>query len=225
MDLPRYYYAGEFAPFEDLFRTAGARPVVFEAGDYLTGPGKWTGQCYYVQKGLHILSGGRAWDSRSFFWIYGPGSLFPFVCSPATPPWDPPLAARAVTRAEALVLSTETLTSLTRENGDLALAALRHYSDLQYLNMVQRVFQSREDSLFKVGSFLYMYSQAQPEDDRFHLTQEQVGSFVGLSRMQISRVFRELRENGFIATGRNWVQVTDPDGLRDWCLALMEREE
>lgn len=225
MDLPRYYYAGEFTPFEDLFRAAGARPVVFEAGDYLAGPGKWQGQCYYVQKGLHILSGGRAWDSRSFFWIYGPGSLFPYVCGDYGFRGEPLLSTQAVTRVEALAFPMETLARLTAENGQLALAAIRHYSDLQYLHMVQRVYQSKEDSLFKVSSFLYMYSQAQPEEDKFHMAQEQVGSFVGLSRMQVSRVFRELREKGFIATGRNWVQVTEPDGLRDWCLALMEREE
>lgn len=126
---------------------------------------------------------------------------------------------------EALVLPAETLTRLTAENGQLALAALRHYGDLQYLHMVQRVYQSKEDSLFKVGSFLYMYSQAQPEEDKFHMAQEHVGSFVGLSRMQVSRVFQTLRKMGFITTGRHWVQVTDPDGLGELCMDLMEREK
>lgn len=219
MALPKYYYAGDFTPFEALFRASG-REKTFQSGEYLLSPGKGEESCYYIETGLCVLQGSRGDGRDSLMLGLGLGSLYPFVCGDYGFGGEGWLACRAVTETRALVLTREELGRMVEENGRLALAAIRHHCELEHLLTMQRILHSGTSSRFRVGSFLYL---TQLDSGRpLPLAQEDIANFVDLSRMQVSRVFRELRQLGLIQTGRHQIRVADPERLRQWCMVQME---
>ena len=48
---------------------------------------------------------------------------------------------------------------------------------------------------------------------RVPLSQQQIGDFLGLSSVHVSRTFREFREEGLILRKRCWVELPDHDAL------------
>lgn len=219
MALPKYYYAGDFTPFEALFRGTG-RARTFQSGEYLLSPGKGEENCYYIEAGLCVLQGSRGDGRDNLMMGFGPGAVYPFACGDYGFGGEGWTACRAVTETRALVLSREELGRMVEENGRLALAAIRHHCELEHLLTMQRILHSGTSSRFRVGSFLYL---TQLDSGRpLPLAQEDIADFVDLSRMQVTRVFQELREGGLIEVGRHRVKVTDPEGLRRWCEKLLE---
>lgn len=223
LQMPKYYFSGEFTDFEPLFLRLGGQVQTYEPGEFLARAGEWAGRCFYVRRGVHVLSGVREDGRDSLMLLFGPGSVYPFACQRGDLFQEFFLSSRAVSRVEALVLTREQLAAAVEESGKLALAAIQQHCELEHLLLMQRLFHSGGAPRFKVGSFLYLYDQARPEvGDALYLTQENVASFVDLSRMQVSRVFRELRRLELIQTGRHQIRVTDPEGLRRWCEERME---
>lgn len=223
MQMPKYYFSGEFTAFEELFLRLGAQVRTYQPEDFLARAGEWEGRCFYVRRGVHVLSGVREDGRDRLMLLFGPGSVYPFACERGDLLQDQFLSSRAVTEMEVLVLTREQLAAGVEESGALALTAIQQHCELEHLLLMQRLFHSGGAPRFKVGSFLYLYDQARPEvGDALYLTQENVANFVDLSRMQVSRVFRELRRLGLIQTGRHQILVTDPDGLSEWCMEQME---
>lgn len=70
-------------------------------------------------------------------------------------------------------------------------------------------------------NFLYLWNLNRGgSDPRSFLSQEEVAAIVGLSRVQVARVFGRLRQEGLLTTGRHWFRVMDMDRLRRECAEL-----
>ena len=67
-------------------------------------------------------------------------------------------------------------------------------------------------------SFLYLYLYYKPEQNNMvDLSQEEIASITGLSRMQVSRVLAPLRDNDVITTKRGKIVVQDMERLKEQC--------
>lgn len=223
MKMPKYYFSGEFNAYEDLFRRVGGQEKSYAPNEYLARAGEWEDRCFYIKKGVHVLSGTREDGGSTLMMIFGPGSVYPFACGEDDLFQDRHLSSQAPCPVEAIVLTRKQLEAAVEQSGPLAKEAIRQHCEMEHLLLMQRLFHSKGASRLKVGSFLYLYNEVRPEaGDGLLLTQENVASFVDLSRMQVTRVFRELRDLGLIRTGRRQIQVVDPAGLQKWCMECME---
>lgn len=223
MGIPKYYFAEEFRAFEGELLRLGARPVTFGAGEYLSRPGEDMNTCYYLQKGFINLAALDEEGGEYTLMFFGPGAIHPCVCGEYGFTLEKQLINRATQEVEALALPAKALEQLVRENGEFALTAIRHHCALENSLMTQRLFSEGLNSWYKVCNFLYLWNLNRGgTDPKSFLSQEEVAAIVGLSRVQVARVFARMRQEGLITTGRHWFQVMDMDRLRERCADLVE---
>lgn len=140
MNIPKYYFAGEFWAFEGELLRLGARPVRFGAGEYLSRPGEDMNTCYYLKTGFINLAALDEKGGESTLMFFGPGAIHPCVCGEYSFTLEKQLTNRATQEVEALALPAQALGRLARENGDFALAAIRHHCAIENSLMTQRLF-------------------------------------------------------------------------------------
>ena len=70
----------------------------------------------------------------------------------------------------------------------------------------------------KVGNILYLLASNELfKDNIIELTQEEIASLIGASRIQVARVLHFLRENKIIKTNRNTIKILDMKKLSELC--------
>lgn len=82
------------------------------------------------------------------------------------------------------------------------------------LNLAKRSARQRIAHLFYEIFLRLQRFQSMPiHTFRVPLSQQQIGDFLGLSSVHVSRTFREFREEGLILRKRSWVELPDHNAL------------
>jgi len=221
MLLPRFRFSGEFTEFEDAIRAFGVR-TTFDAGDYLCPPGEALDRCYYLLGGTARMSVLTDNDKDLVIGLWSAGSLFPLVATEQEFTLEPFVTLKALTAVETLVLTADDIRSLCRTNPDFAIATIDHYCRYTNLMLVRDILLTVNSSLEKVCNFLYLYWYNDPDrSDILPLTQDEIAGITGLTRVQVTRVITELRDEGVVATARGKVSLLDVNALKSHCLSLV----
>lgn len=65
------------------------------------------------------------------------------------------------------------------------------------------------------GSLFFIYLRGFPPSGQcIDLSQEEVASILGVSRVQVARVYQRLRKEGIIFSSRKRIQVIHPEGMK-----------
>ena len=223
MLLPRYYFADEFTDFDAEIEDCAGERVSFEAGEYLCPPGQALYNCYYITEGIARFSvlTDNAKDRTVAFW--GVGSIFPIIATVQDFTLEPFLMLSAVTRVTALALTPDDIGHLCAIDSAFSVAVIDHYGRYTNLMLVRDVLLSDNTSMEKVCNFLYLFWENNPSRSMdLPLSQDDIASITGLTRVQVTHVCADLREEGTISTARRKITILDVGKLKQHCLALTD---
>ena len=127
---------------------------------------------------------------------------------------------RAFTDMEVTSFSYETLRRMCVDDGELAAEILEQNCDFISYLFYQDMNRAYTSTPEHVCDILYLYLlNVEPKDGIIPFSQSELASLVGISRPQIERILKSLREKQVLSTMRGGVQITDISKLYDACSA------
>lgn len=170
---------------------------------------------FYVKSGIYQCAVLTENGSECLLAYFGKGSLYPVKCRQFDFTIEGGFSLRALTDLEVWQLNPEGLQALIRENAELAVKAIDFHTLYSNMLTARILMQHDESSESKVCNFLYMYMQYAPKHEkRLMITQEEVAAATSLSRIQVARVYRKLKEEGIIESLRGGVVICNTHKLR-----------
>lgn len=143
-----------------------------------------------------------------------PGSILGAVSLFASP-FSMPASVQAVTDAEILAMSAHSIKRAAQRDIDVARALLDELSD-RVMSFIAEIPGSAFATVRqRVARHLLDLATAtqRGRDLTVTISQQELADAVGSVREVVVRTLRELREQGFIATGRRGITVLDPQRL------------
>lgn len=223
MQLPRYFFENEFTVFEQDIIDQGAIQVNFMPGEYLSAPLELMEKCYYIKSGLAKLCILNDVGNVNSIMLFGPGEINPCVCGTYAFTLERYITVQAMTHVITFALSSEKVNYLMTKDYRFSAAVVEHYCRIANLMMVKDMLSNGVDSQSRVCNFLYLFSLNNPSPGKYiKLTQDDIASFVGLSRIQVARILGRLRAEEIIETRREMLRIIDLLKLKSKCSSIIE---
>ena len=172
---------------------------------------------YYILDGIAALKIINESGLEQILFYLCKGSLYPINTIKTPLSMDGYLHVIAVTDLTVLTFPAGLLSKMIEESHGFAEAAIEHYVKYTNVLLCKILLHSYNDSTKCVCSFLYLHHVYYVTNNIINLTQEQIGQLLGLSRVQVARVFSILREENIIETKRNNIIVLNPERLKIKC--------
>jgi len=220
-----YYFEGQFRAYEQDFLKECPVKKTFAAGDFLSPPSSTFDMCYYFLSGLvrcYALSdsGGQS----PILQFYGPGSMAPCYVQAYDFTIEPFLVIQALTPVEALAIPIPVFDRMLVSDPDLARDTLA-FQIRQKNNVIVRLQQMSSVTSYQiVCNMLYLLAAHDTGVSSRHtlnISQESLADLCCLSRMQVTRVLRALREEGIIETRRKSLYVKNMQALHAHCSSIV----
>ncbi|MBQ5951452.1 MAG: Crp/Fnr family transcriptional regulator [Lachnospiraceae bacterium] len=227
MNPPCYYFENQFTRYEADFLKASSDRRSFAAGEFLSPPSSAFHTCYYFLSGLvRCYAIADTGGQSPILQFYGPGSMAPCYGQAHDFTVEPYLIIQAISPVEALAIPIPVFGKMLTENPDLARDVLS-FQIHQKNNVIVRLLQISSVTSYQiVCNMLYLLCEQDTRLSHGHalaLSQESLADLCCLSRMQITRVLRKLREEGIVETKRKALLVKDINALREHCSSLVDR--
>ena len=131
----------------------------------------------------------------------------------------------AVSDMEVIAFPAMNVIPMTQQDNGFTVAVLNYYCRYANLMLTRTLLNTYNDTVQLVSSVLYLMAHSYPmQNNTLDITQEELASIIGLSRMQITRVLGELRQNEIVKTNRGRIIVQDIKTLKLYCSAVVESE-
>lgn len=219
MLMPSYLLAGEFKQFETDIRNMSSDIMSFKKGEAIISLGAKRPFCYYVIEGLATFSIIHESGRNKTCNFRGNGTIFPLYYGYHATIMEQYMEVRAFTDMETIRLTRNQLHLLMAKYNRFAITMSDCYC--KYATMLQYDLSSQmfDNALVKVSNFLYLYlTYMQPVvPNVIELSQEDIGSTIGLSRSNTSRALGVLKNEGIIRNNRGLIQVVNMEKLIEYC--------
>lgn len=220
MEQTRFYFADHFTPFYPKLARLAWQQKQVPAGHVLAAAGQEITDLFYIIQGFCCFSLVDDQGNEAIQSFHGPGSLYPVKCRQFHFVLEPAFRYVALSPAQVLCLKPEAVQSLVRTDPDFAVAALDFHTVYANMQSARLVIHQNVCAVQKVATFLYLaYPAWRQQGQGIGLTQEQVAAVLGVSRVQVARAYRVLRQQKAIATHRSGVTILDMEKLREHCSA------
>lgn len=225
MILPRFYFSDDFASFEELVLQNGGTLKKFEKGQVLEDAHSVNLTSYFIKKGIAKLSCLNEEGKERVLLFHGKGSIYPVNCIGDHFPTEDFMLFTAVSDMEVLAFPAMNVIPMTAQDHDFTVAVMNYYCRYANLMLTRSLLVTYNDTMQLVASVLYLMAKSHPtQDNILDITQEELGNITGLSRMQITRVLGDLRQDNIVKTNRGKIVVLDAAGLKSRCSAVVEEE-
>lgn len=217
MLVPDFFLEEHFSLYEDVIRKYSAGPKKISKGTILHDAQAEEKISYYILDGIAALKITNETGLEQILFYLCKGSLYPINTIQTPLSMDGYLHVIAVTDLTVLTFPARTITKMLDESRGLSEAVIEHYVKYTNVLLCKILLHSYNDSTKCICSFLYLHHIYYATNDIINLTQEQIGQLLGLSRVQVARVFGILRQENIIKTKRNNIMVLDPVRLKIKC--------
>lgn len=220
--LTRYYYIDEFSKYSHIFREYPHEEQAFPKGSYLCPPGSELTKVFWVEEGLTKLSVAHETGEEKIFGFWGRGSIFPIICTEQKFNLEYSLLMQAVTDVKAMAFAPEVFKSILKEHSGVMYEVIDHYCRFCNMLLFNATTQSYEPVLTRICNILYTYLYyIQPPDSCVELSQEDIASIIGSTRVTVAREIAGLKKRGVIRTTRKKIYVLDREEIKksasDFC--------
>lgn len=218
MKEPSYIYANSMARFrEGLASSVPNVPMSFAKGDYVWELGKYIDRVYYIDAGVIKTSVVHEDGYTKTLYFSGRGSVYP-GCHDTQFNIEKSLVSTAVVPVQALSFRRSDFLAYAKRTPELMAALLELYATWINLHIYESAHQEYNSAFRRLCNVLYLISNSDGRiSSRIELTQQDLADILALERENVSRFLSRLRKEGVVATGRGWLEVTDPDTLLDYC--------
>lgn len=217
---PKIYLSSYIRDFSDKESRYGLTRRKIKKGELLTVPGTINNTTHFIHRGMMHLSLTHHSGNVKSLVFYGPNTIFPLGVVPHETPIGYEMELRAFTDMEVTSFPYGTLRRMCVEDGELAAEILEQNCDFISYLFYQDMNRAYTSTPEHVCDILYLYLlNVQPRDNIIPLSQSELASLVGISRSQIERILKSLREKQVIATLRGGIQIMDLRRLHEACSA------
>ncbi len=198
----------------------------YQRGEYLCLEGDDAHHLYIVRSGLMRVERATKQGRVVLLALYGPGDIFGELA--VLDGSVRSASAKVIETVEAQVVPAQQVTALLLAEPEVLLSLTKSIVS-RLRELTDQLVQSGERSISsRVAARLVAiidssgYGEETNEFSlRMPISQEELGEWSGLSREATAKALRELRTLGVLSTGRQRLQVHEPDRLR----AIAERGE
>lgn len=223
MLIPRFYFTDDFTQFENILVQKGATKRFFSRGTQIWAATSPNRKAYYVLDGVAKFFAINDNGEEVIFFFMGHGSIYPLICMNDYFTLEPFLRFSAGTDCTMLEFPVELIEEILYQNPDFGISAIDHYCKYTNALLTKLLINSYHDMEQRVYSFLYFYVQNKPEfDSTITLSQEELASTISVSKPQLARILKKLRDRGIIATKRRGITILAPDELKQLCNDMVQ---
>lgn len=218
--VPKLYLSGYIKGFDKHIRAHSLTRRFYKKGELLTVHGEINNTAHYIHSGIFHLSLTHSSGNLKSMNFFGPETIFPLGVVPHENLIDYEMVIRAFTDVEVYSFPYPVLRQICVEDGETAAMILEQNCDFIGYLFYQDMNHAYAPTCIRVCDILYLYLESiKPLHDVISISQEELAHLVGVSRPQLERVLKGLREQHMIATTRCSIQVIDRPLLRASCSA------
>ena len=202
-----------FRPYRELIQAHGGSPLRFEKGREITSGSARAQGLYFLLDGVVKVS---VFNAQGYERILGYHKQNTFFAMDALRPEETLLVTTtAVTNVSALSIPPETLHALMQDSVSFAEELVKYYGDVLRLMCYDAESQTSGGTLTRLANFLVLYMQS--SDYRrlgyIPLSQAELASAIGTSRIQVARICAELKAQGTIAVQKRRLYILDQERI------------
>ncbi len=217
--LSRYYFDHQFDQFEDIIASYATSSAVYTVGSTMNRFACPLDTIFYIKSGVFKVIALTDTGTEITACFLGPGSLYPPKRQSFHFSIENFMRFEAVTPVEALLLPVENVEQLFLAHPEIALCAIDSRT-LELNLMTARIMQTAINAKQKICNFLYLF-YVDMKNVQLPLSQQDVASMTESSRIQVARVYQQLREENIIESSHRNVKILDPDRLYQHCTRLL----
>ena len=176
--------------------------VIFEQGDVGNG-------FYYIKDGLIKIVSTRSDKNERILDIAGPGLLIGEQIIDQLPYYS-----TAISQADSVLyyFTKKDYENLTRKNPDV-ITLLAHSLILKEKLLINNINATGTDSDYQIAhSLLYLMESYHSKE--INLTQQDLSSYVGLTRITVYKVLKSWASEGILSIKNRKIYIIDPNALR-----------
>ena len=212
---PFYLFTGDYAEFREYFRSFPHQRKFFRAGEQLWESGNPQGLTHYIITGTAVVYAVHEEGHRKIICFHGPDTVYP---GPHRPDYrlEQSMVTEALTDMEVMEFLPEHYAEILESNHDLGTRMVEWYGAFCNLLLFETVHQNYNSALVKLCNLLLILDR---DLSSMEVTQNELADILGMSRVQVARELKKLRDEGIVATSRGKLRVIDMEGLEKNCSA------
>lgn len=215
---PKIYLCDYIRGFSDKEARYGLARRKYKKGELLTVHGVINNTSHFIHSGMLSLSLTHDSGNLKSLVFYGPNTVFPLGVVPHETPIGFEMVLRAFTDVEVTSFSYEQLRKMCADDGEFAAQILEQNCDFIGYLFYQDMNHAYTSTLELVCDILYLYLlDVKPQNNVIPLSQSDLANFVGISRQQLERILKNLREQKILSTKRGSIQIDDIRLLYEAC--------
>ena len=222
--FPWFSLSGYLNDFEQYILEKGGKEERLQKGTYPVGHGRLRDRAFYICEGgaQLFIEHDRG---RKALALFGEGALFAAGLYSDVLRYDFGLVLEVNTQMRTYSLRESVFQEMLRENGDFAFAVMDEMRELMgclLFDMENQVFETGKSRLCDI---LYLCEEFGKEGGaEVHVSQSELASIAGISRVQAERILRSLRKEGVIETRREKIIIRQPEVLLSYCTMKLQNE-
>lgn len=214
MLVPRYIFKNDFAQFYDLLQTYPHKVHSFAPGQYMWSPDEPLDTIHFIIKGLVKTSLEHEDGYSKIISFHGTRTIFPGFHQEDFK-LERSLSSVAIIPSETLAFSRPVFQTIIEEHQAVAFTLINMYARYINLLLYETGHQEYNTAFVKLCNLLYLLSSE--EDNQLHLTQEELATVLGISRVTLARYLSRLRQENIIETGRKSLNIKHRNALKAYC--------
>jgi len=221
MQIPRNYYQEDFSEFAEILAAEANNSITsYKPGEYLKPMGKIHSSIFYIIDGMAYLSLHTDEGKEKIVHFNGAGALTPLYKGTEAFTIELAVSIRASTHVKAYQLTLSQFKKIMDENPDLKDKMFSYTIRKICLLLYESVNQLYNNTITKTCNFLFLFFHNSKQDGKeipLKLSQEKLSTAIGVSRVQATRVLRQLQEKGIVSVHRNNITLLDKKRLQELC--------
>ncbi len=215
--ISKYYFENDFSKFESYIKAVGRLQRSYSPGDIISSQADTLNKGYYILDGIMKVSIGITDKNEKTIALFGPGSIFPLGVNEHHYTLEYAIVENALTKVDALEFSFWDIRRMVQENSELRLRMLEHYCDFTSFLFYEIASLSSSSVSTKIISILCsLATSSMFANKKISLSQSEIATLAGSSKIQIARAYRVLKEKGLIEVHRNSITIRDLKKLQQF---------
>ncbi|MDO5294706.1 MAG: Crp/Fnr family transcriptional regulator [bacterium] len=216
--MRKYYFEHDFSKFETLIQAYDIKEKSYSAKQLVSSQNETLRYGYFIKSGVLKLSIGHECGNEKTLALFGPGSIFPIGVNEHHYTMEYAMSEEAFTDLLVYEFEYMELKKIALKHPEFSLRMLEHYCDFTSFLFYEISSLSNEQSFLKICNLIYALSKTGLYSDNFiPMTQYEIASFSGFSKIQVARVYQQLKEQQVIETKRNGFYIINLSLLQSLC--------
>lgn len=216
----RYYFSHEFTRFLEIFKKYPHQKRKFKKNMYLSKANEVFDCNDYIVSGLVKVAVIHDSGEEKVIGYFGSGSIYPIICNEQKFLLEHSIVVKAINDVSTLRFLPQTIKEIMKDNPEISYEMIDHYCKFTNLLFFCATTQTYEDVQTRVCNILYIY-YLNTGNKKVNLTQSEIGSIIGSTRVSVVKILKNLRSRGIIETTRYFVEILDLKQLTEFCSMML----